>query len=253
MNASGRTECTLLRWAPSRDSAAAAVSLLAMTATYAVMGANPENMGLWAFLGLVIVPVLAVGIPVYWVTRVERQPISSLGLTTQGWLPSLGLSLILCLITFYQLFFKAPAISSRDLWLPMAVAGALSLFEPLFVFGWLQLRFEKDFGVLPGILLAAFGFGIYHILYTPGSFAGQFNDAIMFAVFFRLTGNLLVVWPLLWGATSAWYCIGGSGCFYSWPMVVPTVVTLLIEVAYIAFMASRQRRREATSVHAHAA
>ncbi len=253
MNASERTECALLRWAPSRDSAAAALSLLAMTAAYAVMGANPDNMGLWAFMGLIVVPVFAVGVPVYWMTKVERQPISSLGLTTRGWLPSLGLSLILCLITFYPLFFRAPATSAQGLWLPMAVAGALSLFEPLFVFGWLQLRFEKDFGVLPGILLAAFGFGFYHILYSPGSFAGQFNDALMFAVFFRLTGSLLVVWPLLWGATSAMYCLGGTGCFYSWPMVIPTVLTLAIEVAYIAFMASRQRRWEAKSVHAHAA
>ena len=37
------------------------------------------------------------------------------------------------------------------------------MWEPFFVYGWLQLRFERAFGVIPGIALAAVCFGAYHI------------------------------------------------------------------------------------------
>jgi membrane protease YdiL (CAAX protease family) len=220
-----------------------------MIAAYAILGANSGNLGVAALIGLIVVPVLAVGIPVYWTTKVDRQPISTLGITWRRWLPSLVLSILLSLLIVYPLFFSNRAIVSMDQWLPMAAAGALSLFEPLFVFGWLQLRFEKDFGVLPGLLLAALGFAFYHIGYMPEALAGQFFAAVVFAVCFRLTSNLLVAWPLLWATSSAWLCIGDNICFYNWGMVSSTAIALLIELAFITFMALHQRRMVARSVH----
>ncbi|MGE5376877.1 MAG: CPBP family intramembrane glutamic endopeptidase [Bacteroidota bacterium] len=198
-----------------------------------------------------MVPVLSVGIPVYWVTQVDKQPVSALGLTLRKWLPSLALSVLLSMVVVFPFFLGGARILSTA-WMPMAAAGALSLFEPLFVFGWLQLRFEKDFGVLPGILLAGLGFAIYHAGYMPQAMQYQFYDAVLWAVCFRLTGSLLVTWPILWAATSAWVCLGGNSCLYNWSMVVTWGLMLLIEIAYIAFMASRQRRAQAKSVHADA-
>lgn len=247
MSTSGTTEGVLARWAPSRDSAAAFLTELGMIAAYAILG-NSGNLGVAALIGLIVVPVLAVGIPVYWTTKVERQPISMLGITSRRWLPSLVLSGLLSLLIVYPLFLSNRAIVSIDRWLPMAAAGAVSLFEPLFVFGWLQLRFEKDFGVLPGILLAALSYAFYHVGYMPGEMSGQFYSAVVFAVCFRLTGNLLVAWPLLWATSSAWLCIGANICFYDWGMVTFSGIVLLIEIAFIAFMALRQRRMVARSV-----
>ena len=248
MSTSETTQAVLARWAPSRDSAAALLTELGMIAAYAIMGGNSANPAVAALIGLIVVPVLAVGIPVYWTTKVERQPISTLGITARRWLPSLALSILLSLLVVYPLLLSSRAAVSTDRWLPMAAAGAVSLFEPLFVFGWLQLRFEKDFGVLPGILLAALGYALYHVGYMPGEMSGQFYSAVVFAVCFRLTRNLLVAWPLLWATSSAWLCIGANVCFYNWGMATFSGMVLLIEIAFIAFMALRQRRMAARSV-----
>lgn len=133
MNPPEKTECVLVKWAPSRNSSAAILTLLGMTAAYAVLGAI-GNIGVFAFVGLIVVPVLAVGVPVYWTTHVERQPISALCLTTKRWLPSLGLSILLSLVTVYQLLFWNREAVSMDQWLLMTMAGAFALFEPFFIF-----------------------------------------------------------------------------------------------------------------------
>ena len=65
MSTSETTEGVLARWAPSRDSAAAFLTELGMIAAYAILGGNSGNLGVAALIGLIVVPVLAVGIPVY--------------------------------------------------------------------------------------------------------------------------------------------------------------------------------------------
>ena len=47
--------------------------------------------------------------------------------------------------------------------LPNIAYNAIAFWEPLFVFGWLQLRFERAFGIIAGILMAALSFAAYHI------------------------------------------------------------------------------------------
>ncbi|MGE5376876.1 MAG: hypothetical protein ACM3XO_17610 [Bacteroidota bacterium] len=44
MNTSEPTNCVLVKWAPTRNSAAAILTLLAMAAAYTVLGANPGNL-----------------------------------------------------------------------------------------------------------------------------------------------------------------------------------------------------------------
>jgi membrane protease YdiL (CAAX protease family) len=250
MNASQKTDCALVRWAPSRNSGIAIVTLLGMIAAYAILGANPDNPLVLMLIGLVAVPVLSIFFPVYWTTQVERQPISVLGLTTLRWLPSLLLSLGLSLVIILPVYLRG--IASEHNWLPMAAAGALSLFEPLFIFGWLQLRFEKDFGVLPAIILAGLSFALYHAGFMPAAMQGQFYNAALWAVCFRLTSNLLVTWPILWATTSGTICYNGAACMYTWSMVVTWAIMLVIEIAFIAFMNSRERRWEAKVSHMHA-
>ncbi len=238
-------DATLVRYQPSRSSGVAFVTVLGMVAAYTILGSNSNNAGIAALIGLIVVPVLAVGIPVYWTTRIERQPIATLGITTRRWLPSLVLSLVLSLFLVYPLWLSGRTVVPAERWLPMAAAGAVSLFEPLFIFGWLQVRFEKDFGVLPAILLAALGYALYHIGYLPGEMSGQLYSAVLFAVCFRLTNNLLVAWPLLWTTNSALLCMANNVCFYNWSMATFSGFVLVVELGFIAWMAFRQQRTTA--------
>ena len=87
-----------------------------------------------------------------------------------------------------------PSGVSVDQWMPQALAEAVSLWEPLFVFGWLQLRFEKDFGVLPAVLMAYACFALYHVGFgSVDMMMEQFLSAVVYATVFRLVENLLAV------------------------------------------------------------
>jgi hypothetical protein len=122
MITSEKEECVLVRWTPSRSSVVANLTLVAMTAGYAILGANPGNTIVLMVIGLIVVPVLSIGVPIYWVTQVERQPISSMGLTLHRWLPSLVLSMLLSLVVVFPLILNHVQITTTA-WLPMAAAG----------------------------------------------------------------------------------------------------------------------------------
>lgn len=242
MNTSQTSSIVLVRWQPSRGTAVALLTEAGMIIAYAVLGQNSDNLGVAALVGLLIVPVLAVAIPVIWTTLVERQDLAALGITSRHWLSSCLLGVALSLLVLAPLLFASHSTVAPEHWLPMAAAGAVSLFEPLFVFGWLQMRFEKDFGILPAILLAALCFALYHIGYLPQAMSGQFYSAAVFAVAFRLTTNLLVAWPLLWATTSATICIESNICFANWGLVTGSAFVFVIEVVLIAAFAFLQRR-----------
>lgn len=243
MNTTQPSSVSLFRWEPSRGTAVALVTEAGMIIAYGILGQNSDNLGIAALVGLLIVPVLTVGIPVIWTTAVEHQELASLGITSRGWLPSSLLSLMLSALVLAPLLFASRlATVLPERWLPMAAAGAVSLFEPLFVFGWLQTRFEKDFGLLPAILLAALGYALYHIGYLPQAMAIQFYSAAVFAVAFRFTNNLLVAWPLLWATTSAYSCISSNICFANWGLVTGLAITFAVEAVLIAAVGLRQRR-----------
>ncbi len=248
MNTSQLSPMALVRWHPTRGTAAALITEAGMILAYAVLGKNANNMSVAALVGLLVVPILAVVIPVIWTTLVEQEGLAALGITSRHWLPSLVIGVVLTGLVIAPAGFATRLTADPERWLPMAAAGAVSLFEPLFIFGWLQLRFEKDFGILPAILLAALGYALYHIGYLPQSMSIQFYSAAAFAVAFRFTNNLLVAWPLLWATTSAWVCIGSNTCFYSWGMVSGSAFVFVVELILIAALGLVARRQKALGV-----
>jgi membrane protease YdiL (CAAX protease family) len=74
---------------------------------------------------------------------------------------------------------------------------AVGLFEAIFFRGWLQLRFEEAFGVVPGLILASLCYSLYHVGYgmTGREMLFLFGLGMTFAAVFRLTKNILVLWP----------------------------------------------------------
>jgi hypothetical protein len=126
-------------------------------------------------------------------------------------------------------------------WLPHVLYNAVILWEPFFVFSWLQLRFDRAFGIVPGVLLAGLSFAAYHIgTYPPAGLVTLLISGLLFAAIFRLTSNLLIVWPLLW-------CVGSSigtlmgGTQFTWSQVVAWSIILLIQLGFIGYTWWRQK------------
>jgi hypothetical protein len=122
-----------------------------------------------------------------------------------------------------------------------------SKWEPFFVWGWLQLRFERAFGILPGILLAGLGFAGYHIGTYPYQFVlNLIVVGVAYGALFRLMRNLLVLWPLACGIGGALGTAQG-GYFFGWTVVPIYVVVLAIQLGFIGYMGRRRAKMDTTN------
>ena len=193
-----------VRWRPNRDLLAVAVSWLLVTgslwiATHVVGSTAAGGMAYFALYGVLAATVFGLGIPLYWTVVMRRRPVSDLGITTR----LLGLSLVLQGV-FAALQF-IPTLSKTQLpplaeFLPLvALPLAIGFFEAVFWRGWVQLRLEDAFGIIPAILLGALTYAAYHIGYgmALSEIGFLFLIGVMYAVIFRLTKSIFILWPLL--------------------------------------------------------
>lgn len=183
-----------------RDTMLAVGSLFAFWPVYYLNStqSSPVLDALWVG-GIVGLCVL---LPAYYVVRHRGEGFAAVGLTTAGWRKALLVSGILGGVFGLEFVFEPP-VSTSTLVVHIATV-AVMLWEPFFVHGWLQLRFERAFGTVAGIILAAAGFALFHVgvlglvglagLVVLGIFQG--------ALFWYFSRSLLVLWPLYWAIAS---------------------------------------------------
>jgi membrane protease YdiL (CAAX protease family) len=192
-----------VRWQPNKDLVAVGVSYVLVvgclyTATVIVGPAVWGGFAYFLLYALGAATLCGVGLPLYWTTVVRRRPVSDLGLTTRR----LGLSLVLQAVLAALLYSVTLA---RVQWPPidqvlplMALALAIGFFEAVFWRGWVLLRLEESFGVIPAVVVGSALYAFYHIGYAMplSEIAFLFFIGVLYAVTFRLTKNILVIWPL---------------------------------------------------------
>lgn len=191
------------RWNPTKDLAAVAVSWLLVvgalyTATVIVGQTVWGGFAYFLLYGAVGAALFGVGIPLYWTVVVRRRPIADLGLSTR-WL---GISLVLQL-AFAALQYMGTLAKTQlppfEGFMPLiALALAIGFFEAVFWRGWVLLRLEQAFGIIPAIVLGSALYAAYHIGYgmPTSEMVFLFFIGIMYAVAFRLTKNILILWPV---------------------------------------------------------
>ena len=225
-------------WSPNGDVLVAVLTEVAMIAAY--WTTTHLLSGGWddvLVLGVLTNLGLNVCFPVWWIAYHRRQPLSELGITTRRWLPSLIISVALAV--FFALGLRQRVAGVE--WLPHVLFNAVILWEPFFVFGWLQLRYDRAFGIVPGVLFGGLSFAAYHVgTYPPAELAILLVTGLVFAAIFRLTSNLLTVWPLVWAVSSSMGTLMG-GMQFTWNQVVIWSVILLIQLGLIGYTWWRQR------------
>jgi hypothetical protein len=225
-------------WAPNADTLVAFLTEVAMVAAYWT-ATHLLSRGWDAVLVLGVLTNLGLNVlfPVWWIAYHRRQPLSELGITTRRWLPSLIIGAGLAALALVRLRQMAAGTD----WLPHVLFNVVILWEPFFVHAWLQLRFDRAFGVVPGVLLTALSFAAYHIgTYPPTGLIVLLIWGLFYAVIFRLTSNLLTLWPLLWGVGSSIGTLMGETQF-TWMEVATWSVILLIQLGFIGYTWWRQK------------
>ena len=189
----------LFLWSPSTDIRMAALSEVLMV-ILAYLGLilfgktwlSPIIFNLLGTIGVCVV------LPLYWMVVVRKKGLDTLGITRRHWLVSLLVGMFLAGFTLWG-YYRSFGISTAVI--PALIVGVYALWEVVFVYGWLQLRFEEAFGIIPAAILAGLCFSLYHIGYGWYDLFGLvvlFIFGLIFAIIFRFTKNILILWPFLW-------------------------------------------------------
>jgi uncharacterized protein len=196
-------EVFTFRWRPSLDLLAVAVSWVLVvaglyTATF-LIGTKPLG-GMGYFLTYAVLTALIFGFcgPVAWMLFVRKSSPDSLGITSRKLALSIAIQVTLAAI---QLFLVRNSLRLPDIvtLLPLlALCLSIGLFEAVFWRGWVQLRLERAFGVIPGIVIASVLYALYHVGYgmPVSEMTFLFFIGLMFAVVFRVTASIFILWPV---------------------------------------------------------
>lgn len=236
----------LFKWRPDADVLVAFATLYLMWASYYGMMKidwySKNTVVLILLFVILTSTVMAVIFPVWWVVRHRKKSISELGITKKYILFSLLLSAAVAAWRGASL----PSFITTDFiyYLPTFVASALIFWEPFFVFGWLQTRYEKSFGTIPAIVLAASSIIFYQIGSVPSvGLVDLIPVCLVLATTFSLTKSIFTLWPIYW-------CIGSSvnqlslGMHSSWDIVAVYAVAIFIQFAAINYLRKKKSSRK---------
>jgi uncharacterized protein len=192
-----------VRWKPSTDLAAVGLTWLLVvgalyTATFIIGQDVWGGMGYFITYAVLTAAICGIGIPVYWMCVVRRRSLADLGITTRYLGISLALQLVFALLQNLGTL-AVVQVPSLDVLLPLlALALCIGFFEAIFWRGWVQLRLEESFGILPGLLLGSALYAAYHIGYgmSLDEMAFLFVIGLMYGTCFRLTRSIFVLWPV---------------------------------------------------------
>ena len=192
-----------IHWKPNKDLVVVAISWLLVVGTLytatVIVGSNVWGgmayFGLYAVVGALL---FGIGLPLYWMVIVQRRPLSDLGITTRFLRLSLVLQLVFAALQFMGTLAKTQLPPFEEFMPLIALALCIGFFEVFFWRGWVLLRLEESFGTIPAIVLGSVLYAAYHIGYgmPTSEMIFLFFIGIMFAVVFRLTKNIFILYPI---------------------------------------------------------
>jgi membrane protease YdiL (CAAX protease family) len=191
------------QWQPGRDLLALLVSWLLVvaslyTATVIVGQEVWGGMGYFLLYAVLSAGVFGVGMPLYWMVVVQKRSLADLGIKRNWLWLSLGLQVVFAGLQFAGTLGKGGLPALEQLAPLLTLALAIGFFEAVFWRGWVLLRLEEAFGLVPAILLGSLLYAAYHIGYGMplSEMVFLFFIGMMYALAFRLTKNIFILWPV---------------------------------------------------------
>ena len=227
--------------------------LILVAGLYTVMKTVPID-SVWVPISMFI---LGISVPIAYNSLVKNRPLSETGISKKYWLRSLVLGLVLSAIVLIAphsssspiTFIAAvKALTFTELLPLLALEITAGLFWVIFFCGWVQMRFERAFGAMPAILVAAAFFAIHHVAYgEPISllYMGHFMGGLIHATIFRITRNILIVWPFFIATTGLIYDLGW-GLRLPFETIYGYIGVLVLMWLFIAVVHWKQKKRESS-------
>jgi membrane protease YdiL (CAAX protease family) len=154
-------------------------------------------LGLFLSFGLGL--LLGVAGPIFYQVWMRGRDLTSLGLGLHRLRETTLVGMVLALVQFVVVFRGFELPDPVD-WVPLLVMSiVVGFFEAVFFRGFIQNRLEASFGTVPAVVGAALLYSLYHVGYGMALEEMWFllGLGVVYAIVFRLTRNVLVLWPLL--------------------------------------------------------
>lgn len=227
-----------VRYDPGRDTWMALATLLYFIPSY-YLGANTDSPLASANFVFATTIVLVI-LPAYYVLWVMKKPISEMGFTTRRLLSSLGITALLIMAYAPRLRWALGSIPEANA-LPHLIYCGLCLWEPFFIHSWIQMRFDKAFGIIPGVIAAGACTAAYHVGTFPAGMVAMLGIyGLLYGVIFRATRNIFALWPLAWAGAAAMGTIQG-GFVFDWHHVALYGAVLLAQIVSIGYLSLSRR------------
>jgi len=203
----------LLKFEFSKDTAIAFFAGLAVILTsfglYLFPGDSiTDEVGFYVFRDIIMMFGIGFAFPLHYILITKKGSIKNLGITKNKLALSLFLNVVLAILLMFQFMVESRAygkeiILGKDIIIPVIYIFTAGIFEVIFFYGFLRQQFEKAFGIIPGILLAALFYSLHHAGFQPEFFKLLFVG-IMYASVYRITNNAFIIFPFFWGVGAIW-------------------------------------------------
>ena len=231
------------RFKPSIDLLVVLASFLVMVVGLYTAWKIDTVAGAWVPISMFVLGVL---VPIAYSSLVKKRPLSETGINKKYWLRSLVLSLIASFLLISPAMARVIIPPFTELLPILALEITAGLFYAIFFHGWVQMRFERAFGAIPAILIAAAFFALHHVAYgEPISllYMGHFMGGLIHATIFRITRNILILWPFFVSTTGLIYDLGW-GLRLPFEAIYGYIGILVLMGLFIAIVHWKQKKRE---------
>jgi len=146
------------------------------------------------------ISILGIGIPVIYHTLYKKRSFKEIGITKDKLLITIILTIAFSTIQYFLTIHNLTTLPETKVIIPLiSMSLVVGLFENLFFRGFIQLRMEKAFGIIPGILISSIMYALYHIGYgmTFDEMFVLLIIGLIYSTIFKLTNNIFVLLPLL--------------------------------------------------------
>ena len=233
------------RFQPSMDLLVVLISFLILIAgLYATRSSFPIA-SIWFPVSMFILGIL---IPIAYNGLVKKRPLSEMGMSKKHWKKSLVLSLIASFLLISPAMARVIIPPFTELLPILALEITAGLFLVMFFHGWVQMKFERAFGAIPAILIAAAFFALHHVAYgEPISllYMGHFMGGLIHAIIFRITRNILILWPFFVSTTGLIYDLRW-GIRLPFETIYGYIGVLVLMWLFIAVVHWKQKKRESS-------
>lgn len=246
-------EILAIRYRPNKETwLAIGVGLLVIGLSFSLNLFPGGSVGSKIYTTLILTVGIRIGLGFYFPLRYELlkkgESWSFFGVTKDHWVISLILNLIFGAFLLGMFLSESGEVGTQILWQKDTAISIIyillaGVFEMIFIYGFLRKTFERAFGVIPSLILTAIFYSFYHAGFQP-EFSKLFFVGLLYSSTFKLTENVLILFPFFWGVGATWDVLvnfGATELANSW-VLGESILSAALMVGIVLWVNRRRKK-----------